>query len=85
MTKSGSEIRFGDAWMYRIHNKQELCFLAKKRTEKMEIDIVKEFTRKRYLILELVAQEVSSHMHSMISKKLKGNNIFFLLVRRWIF
>jgi len=67
---SGSEIRFGDGWMYTIHSKQESSFLAKKRTEKMEIDTVKEFTRKRYLILELVAQEVSSHMHSQSSLKL---------------
>jgi hypothetical protein len=59
---SGSDIRFGDGWMNTIYRKPQTSTntmpLYKKRHEKIEKDTIKEYTRKRNLILELLAQEV---------------------------
>ena len=59
---SGGDIRFGDGWMNTIYRKPQMSTntlpLYKKRHEKIEKDTIKEYTRKRNLIVELLAQEV---------------------------
>lgn len=58
---TANEIRFGDGWMNTMSVKQQQSStlpLLKKRKEKYEKDTVKEYIRKRNLILELLAQEI---------------------------
>jgi phosphatidylinositol 4-kinase len=56
---TGGEIRFGDGWLNTMYRQKDNPLpLLKKRKEKFELDTVKEYIRKRNLILELLAQEV---------------------------
>jgi phosphatidylinositol 4-kinase len=60
LTATANEIRFGDGWMNTMYRKQQsnTLPLLKKRKEKYEKDTMKEYIKKRNLILELLAQEV---------------------------
>jgi len=59
-TINATDIRFGEGWMNTMYRQPStLAFpYMKKQKEYMEKDTVKEYMKKRTLILELLAQEV---------------------------
>jgi len=68
---SGGEIRFGDGWLNTMYRQKDNPLpLLKKRKEKYEMDNVKEYIRKRNLILELLAQEVRLFINQSVFRKL---------------